>query len=325
MIRISVLGAANIATRSIIPVLTEEDGFLLVGIGYREHSFDKARKCSEQFGCKPIPLENIFEGIDAIYIPYPPSLHKEWILKAINLGIHVWCEKPLCTNVNDLNEIEALAKEKNVVILENYMFLRHRQHKVARNLLNQIGQLQVFKAAFCFPPFPNKHDIRYHEQLGGGALLDCSGYPIQASIYFLGQNLTVESSSLTQQKSVDGGLIDIAGDITLRSESGVPAHIYFGFNHEYQCMYEIIGTKGIIRVPKAYTPRADKETLVEVLQQGNTTTHRIPAEDHFYTTAQEFRNLIENKQALCTNWDATVSCIRIQEDIRLCALKVQSM
>ncbi|MAA79115.1 MAG: hypothetical protein CL916_07620, partial [Deltaproteobacteria bacterium] len=160
--------------------------------------------------------------------------------------------------------------------------------------------------------------------LGGGALLDCSGYPIQASIHFLGKNLSVESSSLTEQPSIDGSIIDIAGDVTLRSDQGVPAHVYFGFQHEYQCMYEIIGSKGIITVPKAYTPRQNHEVQIQLVQQGTTAVYNVQPEDHFLTTSQEFRYAIEQNQNLSKHWDATKSCIRIQEDIRRCALKIRS-
>ena len=324
MIRISVLGAASIAVRSILPLLTPENGFALVGIGYREASQTKTETVARQFDSKAIPLDSILDDVDAIYIPYPPALHKEWILKAIERGVHVWCEKPLCTNSTDVEEIENLALSKNVVVLENYMFLRHKQHQLVHQLLPKIGRIQIFRAAFAFPPFPDSNNIRYNRTLGGGALLDCSGYPIQASIHFLGTELSVESASLIEQPSSDDSRVDIAGDVTLRSKAGVPAHIYFGFNHEYQCMYEIIGSDGILKVSKAYTPRPSHETQINMIQGGTRTIHRVPAEDHFLTTAREFHSRIINKQPLSNYWDATKSCIRLQEDIRRCALKIQS-
>ena len=159
--------------------------------------------------------------------------------------------------------------------------LRHKQHQLVHRLIPELGRLQVFRAAFAFPPFPDPNNIRYNRSLGGGALLDCSGYPIQASIHFLGTELSVESASLTEQPSSDGSSVDIAGDVTLRSKAGTPAHIYFGFNHEYQCMYEIIGSGGVLKVSKAYTPRPSHETQIEMIQKGTTTVYKVPAEDHF--------------------------------------------
>ena len=63
MIRISVLGAANIAVRSIIPLLTPANGFELVGIGYRESSQTKAQTVAQQFGCTAIPLGAILDDV----------------------------------------------------------------------------------------------------------------------------------------------------------------------------------------------------------------------------------------------------------------------
>ena len=98
LIRISVLGGASIATRSILPLLNYSNGFSLQAIGYRESSFEKIQQIALQYSCKCVPVEQILEDTDAIYIPYPPALHFEWIKKAILAGIHVLCEKPLVTS-----------------------------------------------------------------------------------------------------------------------------------------------------------------------------------------------------------------------------------
>ncbi|MEC7984335.1 MAG: Gfo/Idh/MocA family oxidoreductase, partial [Myxococcota bacterium] len=276
----------------------------------------KARELAHDLSCQAIPVDDILYDIDAIYIPYPPAYHFAWIKRALQAGVHVLCEKPLAMNTQELNEIYALAQNKKLVVLENYMFLHHNQHQHVQTLLSQIGRIRSFRAAFAFPPFPDPNNIRYHRALGGGALLDCSGYPIQAALMYLGLDLRVESSFLHKREAKDEGHIDIFGDVTLRNPEGIPAHLHFGFDNAYQCIYEIHGSKGIIRVPKAYTPRPNVETMIELYSQ-QTQHIKTPAEDHFYTILQHFRSLITSGNGILhRDWQRTYHAARIQEEIR---------
>jgi len=119
--------------------------------------------------------------------------------------------------------------------------------------------------------------------------------------------------------------VDIYGDLSLRSSNGIPAQIFFGFDHAYQCVYELYGTKGVLRVPKAYTPRANYSPSIELTRNGVLEVHTVPAEDHFLTTLVHFRALIKAGNGFSeTDWKRTMAGIRIQQEMRECALKNQS-
>ncbi len=45
------------------------------------------------------------KNVDAVYIPLPTGMRKEWILKAIAAGKHVMAEKPAGLHASDLEEI----------------------------------------------------------------------------------------------------------------------------------------------------------------------------------------------------------------------------
>ena len=82
-------------------------------------------------------------GIDAVSICTPNYLHSEMILNALNRGIHVICEKPLCIKQE---EIEKIKKEKrNSQSLFEYI-LHHRFEPINQELKkaienNELGEI----------------------------------------------------------------------------------------------------------------------------------------------------------------------------------------
>jgi len=66
-----------------------------------------ARSCNATVGSSP---EQVIEECDAVFITTPNTKHVDLALKAIDAGIHVFCEKPLATNVTDATRVFEAAK-----------------------------------------------------------------------------------------------------------------------------------------------------------------------------------------------------------------------
>ncbi|NJI53856.1 Gfo/Idh/MocA family protein, partial [Bacillus subtilis] len=56
------------------------------------------------------------DGIEAVSIATPNGTHYEICKAALNVGLHVVCEKPLCFTFEEAKELENLAKKKNRVV-----------------------------------------------------------------------------------------------------------------------------------------------------------------------------------------------------------------
>ena len=106
-IKIGVLGCASIAKRSVIPAIKNLScKFELVAVASR--SIDKAEVFASDFNCEAIEgYNNIINlnKIDALYIPLPTGLHKEWVNKALLAGKHVYTEKSIALNLADAEEM----------------------------------------------------------------------------------------------------------------------------------------------------------------------------------------------------------------------------
>ena len=87
-IRIGVLGAASIVTRSIIPEIYKlKNKFSLVGIASRDKN--KAISLSKKYDSKAFfSYDDLINSskLDAIYIPFPNALHYEYAKRSLKKG-----------------------------------------------------------------------------------------------------------------------------------------------------------------------------------------------------------------------------------------------
>jgi choline-phosphate cytidylyltransferase len=63
-------------------------------------------------------LEELLEKVDAVYIVSHPSHHYRHIREALLKGKHVLCESPIALNVEQYEELIALAQEKGLVLMD---------------------------------------------------------------------------------------------------------------------------------------------------------------------------------------------------------------
>ncbi|MFD6613552.1 Gfo/Idh/MocA family protein, partial [Micromonospora chalcea] len=191
------------------------------------------------FGCRAIHgYEELLEqdDIHAVYVPLPAALRPRWVEAALRTGRHVLAEKPLSTRHARTSELLELAASRDLVLMENVMFVHHRRHEVVRRMVadGALGELRSFHAAFTIPPLADS-DIRHQPELGGGALMDVGIYPLRAALHLLGPELDIIGACLAQGA---GRQVDTSGAALLCTPDGVTAQITFGMEHAYRSAYE---------------------------------------------------------------------------------------
>ena len=281
IIRIGVLGAANIAMRSVIPAIRNlSENFELVAVASRD--------IQRHQSLENIPLIDGYEALlqmenlDAVYIPLPNSLHYEWVKKALERGLHVLVEKSMACTLEEVTELNAIAKQRELALVENFQFRFHHQMEYLNSVLQSgiLGDLRIVRSTFCFPPFPDASNIRYQPLLGGGALLDAGAYPIKMAQLILGYDIQVDAASLNGTKEYE---VDIWGGAQLKQKNGnCFAQIAFGFDHFYQCNVELTGTKGKLSTNRIFTANEKVEPVFrfETAHEG-VREITLPIDNHF--------------------------------------------
>ncbi|MBY0227811.1 MAG: Gfo/Idh/MocA family oxidoreductase, partial [Gemmataceae bacterium] len=120
--RIGVIGAGWWATANYIPLLAARDDVELAAVcrlGAAE-----LRQVKERFGF-PFATEDAAElvrqpGLDAVLVVSPHTLHGEHARLALEAGLHVLCDKPMCVRSEEARELVRLAGEKGRHLLVPY-------------------------------------------------------------------------------------------------------------------------------------------------------------------------------------------------------------
>ena len=91
--------------------------------------------------------------VDAVYIPLPTGLRKEWVLRAAAAGKHVVCEKPCAVNAADLEEMISACRQNRVQFMDGVMFMHNPRLARVRKFLDDgksVGEVRRISSAFSF-------------------------------------------------------------------------------------------------------------------------------------------------------------------------------
>ena len=311
LIKIGVLGCANIAQRFILPSIYKSSFFELVGVSSR--SKEKADSIANIFNTRAYyNYDSLLESnLDAIYIPLPNGLHYEWIKKALNKNLHVLVEKSLACNLNEAMELNLLAKSNGLVLMENFQFRFHKQLKFIIDKLDQgcIGDIKLLRSSFGFPPFEDKDNIRYKKNIGGGALLDAGAYTIKVSQIFLGPEIYIDSAILDTPSDME---VEISGSAYIKQKNGSKAaQIAFGFDHFYQNNLEIWGSRGKLTASRIFTAAPGIKAAIRIeCSDGSDNVHLIE-DDHFLNMLDHFSGLINSECSIDKEYEQNENQARL--------------
>ena len=278
-IRWGVLGAANIATKKVIPAMQKGDYTTIAAIASRDLS--RARRAATDLGIEKAygSYEELLAdpAIDAIYNPLPNHLHVPWSIAAAEARKHVLCEKPISLNLKEARKLVEIRDRTNVKIGEAFMVLTHPQWLRARQLVKEggIGELRAIAGAFSYFN-RDASNIRNIPDYGGGGLMDIGCYPITTSRFLFDR----EPSRVV-------GLFD--RDPDMKTDRMASALLDFGGAHAvftcstqlvpYQRM-QILGTTGRIEIEIPFNAPPDRPCRI-FIDDGSELTGRNARVEEF--------------------------------------------
>lgn len=91
------------------------------------------------------------DGIQAVSIATPNGTHYEISKAALMAGLHVICEKPLCFEAKQAEELEQLAEEKKRIFGVTYGYTGHQMVQQAREMVarGDLGKIRIVQMQFA--------------------------------------------------------------------------------------------------------------------------------------------------------------------------------
>ena len=294
MIRFAVVGT-NWITKQFVDAAHETGKYKLTAIYSR--SLEQAQAFAKDY-----PVEHLFTSldelaqspdVDAVYIASPNSLHFPQTRLFLSHKKHVICEKPLASNLQEVEAAIALAKENNVVLFEAFKTASLPNFQLLQQSLPKAGRMRKALINYC------QYSSRYQRYLDGenpntfnpafsnGSIMDIGFYCLASAVALWGEPQNVQASASLLESGVDAHGVAVLdyGDFsgTLQhskvSDSVLPS--------------EIQGEAGSLVIEKisecqkvCFIPRGGKTQDLSVPQHINTMLYE----------AERFAHLVETNE-----------------------------
>lgn len=193
-------------------------------------------------------------NVDAVYVPLPTGLRKDWVLRAARACKHVLIEKPAADSAADVEEMIAACREANVQFMDGLMYQHTSRMKKMREVIDSgaIGEVRRITAQFSFHGGEEfaKSNIRTHSVLESmGALGDLGWYTSRFVLWAMEYEMPVSLSARmhsTMQHPDSPGTVPAELSAELVFQNGASAAMHCSFVAEHCQLAMVSGTKGYL-------------------------------------------------------------------------------
>lgn len=271
---VALVGLGYYSTDLLAPALQQTKNCYLAGIVTGTPS--KAETWKKKYN---IPDRNIYNyqnfdqiannaDIDVVYVVLPPSMHKEFVVRAAGAGKQAWCEKPMAINAQECQVmIDACRKNKKSLAI-GYRLHHEPNTQEYRRIVNQklLGKVLKLSCAAGYRESRTDH-WKQKKELGGGVLYDMGVYAIQGARLGTGMEpvaIVSAKTSTTRPEIYKNGL-DETTVATLEFPGGVLADIKTSFGENINFL-NITCQKGEIKMApySAYSGLSGSSPLGEI-------------------------------------------------------------
>jgi predicted dehydrogenase len=299
------------------------------------------RECQSQFPFDRIPdafgsYEELIAApnVDAVYIPLPTGLRREWVVRAAEAGKHIVCEKPCAVNEMELETMISACRRNRVQFMDGVMFMHGPRMDKVREILNDeknIGPVRRIASAFTF--YVGGDFFRDNIRVNGlleptGCLGDLGWYSIRFTLWTMNWQLPrkITAKILSQSENLPGrpsSPTEFSAELLF--DDNVSAEFYCSFLTGRQQWVHVSGQKGWLLLPDFVHPFNSREPAFEVNQ---IQIHvKVPGAPQFtpLTEPAEMGHATSHDTLMFRNFANQVFSGQINEEWLMWSLKTQKV
>uniref|UniRef100_A0A1I7YMN0 Trans-1,2-dihydrobenzene-1,2-diol dehydrogenase n=1 Tax=Steinernema glaseri TaxID=37863 RepID=A0A1I7YMN0_9BILA len=192
------------------------------------------------------------EKADVLYVGTRNHTHFELVMRALDAGKAVLCEKPMGLSQDQVKAMIEKAKAKSLLLQEGFWSRFFPVYKDIRRLLdsNAIGEVKIIQADMGFPIMASTERLSKKEY-GGGMAFDVGCYLVQFFVLVFGADAPIEDIVVNGWTSGPDNLDDSAS-ITIMLEGNRMAQLLYSGSASLGARAQICGTKGRIDIPELF-------------------------------------------------------------------------
>ncbi len=318
-VRYAIVGLGDIAQEDLMPGVDHTGNSVITALVTSDPQ--KAKELGEKYDVEATYTYEQFSDalasgtFDAIYLATPNWRHAEFIVPALQAGIHVLTEKPLEVSTAKCQEILAAERVSAAKLMVAYRlhFEPATLDTIEQVRSGKIGEVHLFASSFAQPLDPGNH--RAHSGELAGPVFDMGPYPVNAARYIFSDEPT-EVVSAAGTKHPDTGFDQDFYDtvaVTLRFPGDKLAQFNCSYNGGPYNMFVAIGTKGSLTLDPSYMFGKPLEQTLAVGEKKDKGSFKNT--DHFGGELKYFSDCILNDTEVEPDGEEGFADVRVLEGI----------
>jgi D-xylose 1-dehydrogenase (NADP+, D-xylono-1,5-lactone-forming) len=306
-VRLGIVSTADI-NRKVIPGAHASERIELIAVASRDQGradvYAKQWEIERAYGSYEALLED--SDVDAVYLPLPNTMHREWSIRSLEAGKHVICEKPFSKRAEDVEAAFDAAERTGRLLTEAFMYRHNPQTRRLLELVQRgaIGELRIVRSAFSYSLY-DADNIRLRTDVDGGSLMDVGCYCVSGSRLLAGEPESVSGGAYIGPTGTDWvftGSMRFPGDVLAMFDCGT-------------CLperdeLEAIGTEGSLFLDD---PWHCYEPVIELRRDGGTETIELEPVDSYRLELENLADAIDGSAPLLLARDDAVGQARTIE------------